>query len=104
MATATLPTTDTDIAHAVTAAFDELDCDSAQKDKIPCGGPIMGFREHHDCRQGWLCENHWKHCIDVILPHYRQAFQSKGCIGCAYCARRFDDLRKFVRLYPKDPK
>lgn len=106
MSTETLPRTDldSDIADAVNGAFDELECCSQRKDKLPCGGPLRGFQECHTCVQGWLCENHWNYAIEVAMPEWKATFNARGWIGCVHCLNRFTVFKKYIQLTPIPPR
>ncbi|ASR75898.1 hypothetical protein J4U02_gp051 [Mycobacterium phage Aziz] len=99
MATATLPDVeiDVDVESMINGAFEELECCSHRKEKIPCGGPIAGYQEFHTCIQGWLCKNHWDHGME-LYPIWRKKIEDTGEIGCALCLNRFKNIKSFIRL------
>ncbi|AEK09964.1 hypothetical protein FDH96_gp052 [Mycobacterium phage Rey] len=99
MPTATLPDVeiDVDIESMINGTFEELDCCSRHKDKVPCGGPIAGYQEFHTCNQGWLCKNHWENAMK-LYPSWRSRVESTGTIACALCLNRFNNINSFIRL------
>lgn len=88
----------------VNAAFDELECNSPIKDRLPCGGGVAAYCISHPCITdvtGYRCANHYRDYLENALPKWRADIIVFGGIWCAECGREFrttDAFSKFVPL------
>lgn len=89
----------TQVTPNVEGVFKNLECVGG--DQCVCGGDIAAWYEGHDCIQGWLCADHLKYHVEVVLPYWVKLLR-EDCerLCCAYCRQLFDDVDAFARVWP----
>lgn len=87
----------TDIDGMVEEAFDALEC-CFPSTRFPHEGNRAAYYSCHGCKEGWICQSHFRWMVDSYFPDCHRQLSKKGYLRCAICAARFGSVDDFCKV------
>lgn len=89
----------TDAVELIESAFDDFEC-IAETERTEHGGDRRAYVIWHTCRQGFLCETHYKDVTEDLIPRAEMEVNFFGFTRCGYCGLLFTSRKSMFTVYP----